>query len=376
MGGAGRFRIAFKHVLPGHVRRDPRDRVARHRRADAHPGRAVVPRPRLAAAGARARRDDGTGPQLPVHLVVGAGVPGARACSSSRSSATSPATPSVTSWRADRDAQMILVRIGSLLAVLLVLTMVVFLIQSVLPADPVRAAVGGQATQEVVDAKRHELGYDQPLPQQYVNFLGDVVQGDFGDSLRTRRPVLEDISKFAPATLELAFTAALLAGMLGVILGLWSAHGGRGSGDRPGDDARALVGARVLPGDPADPALLPEPRLAAGVRPHELAVLRYGADRLPAVRLADPRQSRAVVGRGAAPRPAGVRARARSGGGDRPGAAQLAARRDAPGPRAHRAGQGPVGADGGAAPRAAQRLRARALDGRACRSACCSPASW
>ena len=94
--------------------------------------------------------------------------------------------------------KMILVRIGSLLLVLLILTMVVFLIQSVLPADPVRAAVGGQATQEVVDAKRHELGYDQPLPQQYVNFLGDVVQGDFGDSLRTRRPVLGDHGDLRP----------------------------------------------------------------------------------------------------------------------------------------------------------------------------------
>lgn len=126
--------------------------------------------------------------------------------------------------------KMILVRVGSLLAVLLILTMVVFVIQSVLPADPARAAVGGQATQEVVDAKRHELGYDKPLPEQYVSFLGKVAQGDFGDSLRTRRPVLEDISKFAPATLELAFTAALFAGVLGIILGLWSAQGGRGSG--------------------------------------------------------------------------------------------------------------------------------------------------
>jgi peptide/nickel transport system permease protein len=125
---------------------------------------------------------------------------------------------------------MILVRIGSLVVVLLVLTMVVFVIQAVVPADPVRAAVGGQATAQVVKAKRHELGYDKPLPAQYVNFLGKVLQGDFGDSLRTRRPVLEDISKFAPATLELAFTAAFLAGVLGIILGLWSAHGGRGSG--------------------------------------------------------------------------------------------------------------------------------------------------
>jgi len=123
-----------------------------------------------------------------------------------------------------------MVRIGSLLVVLLILTLVVFIIQAVLPADPVRASVGAQATADVVEAKRHELGYDKPLPVQYVNFLGRVIRGDFGESLRTRRPVLEDISKFAPATLELAFCAALLAGLLGLVLGLWSALGSRGAG--------------------------------------------------------------------------------------------------------------------------------------------------
>jgi peptide/nickel transport system permease protein len=126
--------------------------------------------------------------------------------------------------------RMIAVRIGSLLVVLFVLTIVVFVIQAALPADPVRAMVGPNATKEIVEAKRTELGYDKPLPIQYTTFLGKVVQGDFGESLRTRRPVLEDISKYAPATLELAFTAAVMAGVMGVLLGLWSAHGGRGSG--------------------------------------------------------------------------------------------------------------------------------------------------
>lgn len=127
-------------------------------------------------------------------------------------------------------ARMIAVRIGSLLVVLFILTIVVFVIQAVLPADPVRAMVGPNATEQIVEAKRHELGYDRPMPERYVTFLGGVVQGDFGESLRTRRPVLDDISRFAPATLELAFVAALFAGVMGVVLGLWSAHGGRGSG--------------------------------------------------------------------------------------------------------------------------------------------------
>jgi peptide/nickel transport system permease protein len=125
---------------------------------------------------------------------------------------------------------MILVRVGSLLVVLLVLSIAVFIIKAVLPADPVRASVGAGATEEIVQAKRHELGYDKPIVVQYVRFLGNALHGDFGDSLRTRRPVLDDISHFAPATIELASCAALLAGFFGILLGLWSAHGGRGSG--------------------------------------------------------------------------------------------------------------------------------------------------
>jgi peptide/nickel transport system permease protein len=124
---------------------------------------------------------------------------------------------------------MVAIRIGSLLVVLLVLSLAVFLIKAVLPADPVRAAVGGQASAAVVEAKRHELGYDKPLMVQYSRFLGNVLHGNFGDSLRTRRPVLEDINKYAPATVELALCSAFLAGVFGVALGLWSAHGGRGS---------------------------------------------------------------------------------------------------------------------------------------------------
>lgn len=126
--------------------------------------------------------------------------------------------------------RFVLVRLGGLVVVLLGLTLAVFLAKAVLPADPVRASLGARASDEVVEAKREELGYNDPLPRQYVRFLGDVAQGDLGDSLRTRRPVTDDIGRFLPATLELALFAAVLAGVLGVLFGLWAAHGGRGSG--------------------------------------------------------------------------------------------------------------------------------------------------
>lgn len=118
-------------------------------------------------------------------------------------------------------------RAAGLLGVLAALTLAVFVIKAVLPADPVRASIGARATEAQVAAKKKELGYDKPIVQQYVNFVGDVVQGDLGDSLRTRRPVTNDISRFLPATAELAFMAALFALGGGLVLGITSARGGK-----------------------------------------------------------------------------------------------------------------------------------------------------
>ncbi len=126
--------------------------------------------------------------------------------------------------------RLILNRLGALVVVLFALTVAVFVIQAVLPADPVRASVGANATKEVVEAAREELGYNDPLVVQYAHFLGRLAQGDLGTSLRTRHPVTEDIAHFAPATIELTLSAALLAAVLGTVLGVWSALGGRGSG--------------------------------------------------------------------------------------------------------------------------------------------------
>lgn len=121
-------------------------------------------------------------------------------------------------------------RLASTVGVLLLLTVAVFFIQNVLPADPVRAYFGRNATPEQLEAKRVELGYDKPLPEQYVRFLGRLVQLDLGESLRTRREVRTDLADFFPATLELAFSAAVLAGVLGTLLGLIGTRRGVGAG--------------------------------------------------------------------------------------------------------------------------------------------------
>lgn len=142
-------------------------------------------------------------------------------------------------------ARFALTRLVSLVGILLGLSVVVFLLQAVVPADPVRAMVGASATPEIVEAKRHELGLDQPLPAQYTQFLSRAVRGDLQMSLHTRRPVRTDIAAFLPATLELAAAALALAVVLGGALGLLTARGG-GTTLRVGLVASASVPAFLL----------------------------------------------------------------------------------------------------------------------------------
>lgn len=121
-------------------------------------------------------------------------------------------------------------RLISLVGVLAVLSVAVFVMQAILPSDPVKALYGRNASPELLAQKRQELGFDRSVPEQYVRFVGRIVQGDLGLSLRTRRPVRTDIAQFLPATLELAACAALAAAALGLALGLIGARGGRASG--------------------------------------------------------------------------------------------------------------------------------------------------
>lgn len=126
--------------------------------------------------------------------------------------------------------RFILGRLASMVGVLLVLSVAVFVIQNVLPADPVRSYFGRNATPEQLAAKRAELGYDKPVPEQFVLFLGRLATLDLGESLRTRREVTTDLADFFPATLELAFTAAVLAIVLGTAIGLIGTRKGKGAG--------------------------------------------------------------------------------------------------------------------------------------------------
>ncbi len=106
---------------------------------------------------------------------------------------------------------------------LLGLLFVTFMIGRVMPIDPVLAVIGERASQAQYDQVFQELGLDKPLIVQFGIYVGDVLQGDFGTSIRTGKPVAEDIARVFPATLELATLGTLLGVVLGVPLGVVAA---------------------------------------------------------------------------------------------------------------------------------------------------------
>ena len=114
-------------------------------------------------------------------------------------------------------------RLLGLLLVVFGVSLITFAISHLIPGDPARLIAGDRASDELVAGIRHQLGLDLPLYQQYGRYLLDLVQGDLGTSIRTNRPVLEDLQAFFPATLELAVVALFLAIVVGVPLGVLSA---------------------------------------------------------------------------------------------------------------------------------------------------------
>ncbi|KHJ68376.1 peptide ABC transporter permease [Pantoea rodasii] len=100
---------------------------------------------------------------------------------------------------------------------------ITFIISHLIPGDPARLLAGDRASDEIVQHIRQQLGLDLPLWQQFIRYVEQLLHGDLGMSIRTGRPVLEDLKNFFPATLELAFCALLIALVVGVPLGVLSA---------------------------------------------------------------------------------------------------------------------------------------------------------
>ncbi|MFF6995886.1 ABC transporter permease [Streptomyces sp. NPDC008313] len=121
-------------------------------------------------------------------------------------------------------------RLSRLVASLWVLVTIAFLMIHLIPGDPVRGALGMTASQQVVDARREQLGLNEPLMTQYVRFLRDLAGGDLGASVTSGLPVSQVIGDRLPATVALAVASFLLAVLLSVPFGLGAAvltRGGR-----------------------------------------------------------------------------------------------------------------------------------------------------
>lgn len=114
-------------------------------------------------------------------------------------------------------------RLFQIVPVLLGVTLMVFFIMQMVPGDPAVLVAGEGATDEQVEAIRKDLGLDQPIFVQYLQYVGNVVTGDLGESIRTSRPVLDEIMVRLPITIELAFWSIVITIVLGVIIGIIAA---------------------------------------------------------------------------------------------------------------------------------------------------------
>lgn len=117
-------------------------------------------------------------------------------------------------------AKRLLVAVPTLLAVLTV----VFFFVRIAPGDPAIIILGDQASQQALAAMRHQLGLDQPIAAQYVEFLGQVLQGDLGASLVTRQRVWGEVAGVLPYTIDLTLTALAIGVVLGLPLGIVAAR--------------------------------------------------------------------------------------------------------------------------------------------------------
>ncbi|MGO4406248.1 ABC transporter permease [Bosea sp. RAF48] len=98
---------------------------------------------------------------------------------------------------------------------------IVFVLSRVIPVDPAVLAAGENASVAQVQQVRERFGFDKPLPVQFVNYLRDIAQGNLGTSLFTQQPIVDDLASRLPATLELTIFAVLIAGLIGIPLGVF-----------------------------------------------------------------------------------------------------------------------------------------------------------
>jgi len=119
-------------------------------------------------------------------------------------------------------ASFLVRRLLGMIVVMFGVSIITFFLSHIVPADPVAAALGDRAREDQVAAFRAEYGLDKPVVEQYFIYMSGLFHGDLGKSIRTRRPVADDLRDFFPATLELSLVALLISLMIGIPTGIWS----------------------------------------------------------------------------------------------------------------------------------------------------------
>jgi peptide/nickel transport system permease protein len=114
-------------------------------------------------------------------------------------------------------------RLVGFAAVLVGVSVITFGLSHLVPADPAIVALGDHATDAQIEAFREKYGLNKPVPEQYWIYVTNLIKGDLGISLRTRRPVAADLHDFFPATFELSLTALVLSILIGIPAGVVSA---------------------------------------------------------------------------------------------------------------------------------------------------------
>ncbi len=115
-------------------------------------------------------------------------------------------------------------RLLSLIPTLLIILILTFILIRLVPGDPVQAMLGDISSPTAEAALRAKLGLDQPAPVQFVRYLQTVLTGDLGNSIRTRRPVLQEIGTVFPHTLLLAVVSLIISIVISMPLGIYAAR--------------------------------------------------------------------------------------------------------------------------------------------------------
>lgn len=114
-------------------------------------------------------------------------------------------------------------RVLGVIPTLLIVAVLVFLFVHLLPGDPARLAAGPEADETTVDLVRKDLGLDKPMHEQFVRFFANAARGEFGNSIRTKRPVSEEIGERFWPTLNLTIASMVWAVVFGMVIGITSA---------------------------------------------------------------------------------------------------------------------------------------------------------